>query len=85
MHSRRTHHALVNVTPIAHGPVSQKLVSLVSAALTPNAVEYKLQLSVLLKGARGAGKMTTIRTVARQLGMHVLEVSGAPSPHVREL
>lgn len=52
-----------------------KLEPLVAAALTPNAVEYKLQLSVVLKGARGSGKMTAIRNVSRQLGMHLLEVT----------
>lgn len=51
-----------------------KLVSLCSAALAQSAANYKLQLSVLLKGARGTGKFTCARWVARCLNMNMLEV-----------
>ncbi len=54
---------------------SQKLLTLTSAALTHGASEYHLQLSVILQGTRGVGKMTAAINVARQLGLHVLEVS----------
>lgn len=58
------------------GPSSpfKKLHAVASAALAKNAVEYNLDLSVLLKGARGIGKLTVTRWVAHQLGMHVMEV-----------
>lgn len=59
---------------IARPSLFRGLLSLVSASLTPHAAEYGLQLSVLLKGARGTGKTTTVYDVARHLGMHVLEV-----------
>lgn len=52
-----------------------KIISLTSAALVQHAVDYSLNLSLLLKGARGTGKFTTISWVAQRLGIHVLEVS----------
>ncbi|THG96832.1 hypothetical protein EW026_g5078 [Hermanssonia centrifuga] len=54
---------------------SQKLLTLTSAALTHGASEYHLQLSVILQGTRGVGKMTAAINVARQLGLHVLEIN----------
>ena len=53
---------------------STKLLQLAEAALTRNAVDFDLQISVVLKGARGTGKMTAITYVAGKLGLHVLEV-----------
>ncbi len=44
--------------------------------LGKHSVSYNLPLSFLLSGARGTGKYTSCRGVARLLGMHVLEVSG---------
>ena len=44
------------------------------AALNRNALDYHLQLSVVLEGPRGVGKTTTVGQVARRLGMHLLEV-----------
>lgn len=64
-----------NVFPISRTSTFEKLCALVIASLSPNAVEYRLQVSILLKGARGTGKMSTVRDVARYLGMHLLEVS----------
>jgi len=52
-----------------------KVLSLCSAALAQSAANYKLQLSVLLQGARGIGKFTCARWVARYLGMNILEVN----------
>ncbi|KAI0086687.1 AAA-domain-containing protein [Irpex rosettiformis] len=52
-----------------------KLLALASAALARNAVDLGLQVSVILKGARGTGKMTAVTHVARELGLHVLEVN----------
>lgn len=51
-----------------------KLISLCSATLLRDAVDYHLHLSVLLKGARGTGKFTTACWVAQRIGMHLLEV-----------
>ena len=52
----------------------EKLLPLCSAALARNAVEFELQISIILKGARGTGKMTAASQVARKLGLHLLEV-----------
>lgn len=51
-----------------------KLHALVSAAFSLSAAEYRLQLSILLHGARGTGKMTAVTNVAQRLGVHILEV-----------
>ncbi|KAH9924001.1 AAA-domain-containing protein [Epithele typhae] len=51
-----------------------KLLALASAALNRRAVDYHLQLSILLKGARGIGKATVAYWVAHRLGVHLLEV-----------
>ncbi|KAJ3843702.1 AAA-domain-containing protein [Lentinula raphanica] len=53
----------------------QKLLSISSVVLERRAVDYNLQLSVLLKGARGIGKYTGALQVARCLGIHLLEVN----------
>lgn len=50
-----------------------KLVAISSAALAQHAINYQLDLSVLLKGARGTGKFTTVAWVTQHLGMHLLE------------
>lgn len=64
--------------PFSHllGPESHydKLVTLASAASAQRAVNYNLNLSILLKGTRGIGKFTTAFWVAQRLGMHLLEV-----------
>ncbi|KAI0781289.1 AAA-domain-containing protein [Trametes elegans] len=51
-----------------------KLLALAAAALNRRAVDYHLQLSILLQGPRGAGKSTTAGWVAQRLGIHLLEV-----------
>ena len=51
-----------------------KLLALASAALNRRAVDYHLQLSILLQGPRGCGKATTATWVAQRLGIHLLEV-----------
>ncbi|KAJ3861388.1 AAA-domain-containing protein [Lentinula novae-zelandiae] len=57
------------------GKATRKLHSISSVVLERRAVDYNLQLSVLLKGARGIGKYTAASQVARNLGMHILEVN----------
>ncbi|KAJ7093066.1 AAA-domain-containing protein [Mycena epipterygia] len=52
-----------------------RLISLCSATLLRDAVDYHLHLSVLLKGARGTGKFTTACWVAQRIGMHLLEIN----------
>lgn len=51
-----------------------KLLALSSASLNRRAVDYHLQLSILLQGARGAGKATIASWVAQRLGIHLFEV-----------
>lgn len=58
----------------------KKLRTLLAATLTQGASDYRLQLSVLLQGVRGIGKMSTIRAVAQQLGLHILEVCFVINP-----
>ncbi|KAJ3851183.1 AAA-domain-containing protein [Lentinula lateritia] len=57
------------------GKAARKLHSISSVVLERRAVDYNLQLSMLLKGARGIGKYTAASQVARNLGMHILEVN----------
>lgn len=59
-----------------------ELLSLVQATLLPRAASYDLQLSVLLTGARGAGKRTVTRWVAQAAGVQLIEVSRC-TQHVR--
>ncbi|KAF9812997.1 hypothetical protein IEO21_05830 [Rhodonia placenta] len=58
------------------GPDSayEKLLALTAAALNRHAVDYQLQLSILLKGPRGVGKYTVAMQVARRLGIHLYEL-----------
>ncbi|KAL6309205.1 AAA-domain-containing protein [Sparassis latifolia] len=52
-----------------------KLLALTSAALNRNAVDYQLQLSILLQGPSGVGKYTVATWVTQRLGIHLYEVS----------
>ena len=62
------------------GPDSNfdKLFQIALAAAAPRAVDYNLNLSILVKGARGIGKFTTAFWVSQRLGMHLLEVQIHP-------
>ncbi|KAI0637344.1 AAA-domain-containing protein [Trametes polyzona] len=51
-----------------------KLLALASAALNRRAIDYHLQLTILLQGPRGVGKATAAGWVAQRLGIDVLEV-----------
>ncbi|KAE9389752.1 AAA-domain-containing protein [Gymnopus androsaceus JB14] len=57
------------------GASIQKLLSISSVVLERQVVDYNLQLSILLKGARGIGKFTAASLVSRHLGLHILEVN----------
>lgn len=73
---------LVSIRPTRLGdptPAS-RLYDYVLGALRPGANEYDLHLTVLLKGARGCGKRTVVRTVARKTGFHLLEVRSPSRP-----
>nr|QBH67442.1 putative PEX6-peroxisomal assembly protein [Ustilago esculenta] len=50
------------------------LSSLLSATLQSNAIRFGLHLSVLLKGARGCGKKTVARWVAKAAGVQLVEL-----------
>ena len=58
------------------GPQSPfvKLLALTSAALSQKAVDYRLNLTFLMKGGRGSGKFTVASWVAQRLGLHAFEV-----------
>lgn len=69
-----------DVSPLtADGSAYSTLLSLLNAILQPNASKYGLHLSVLLKGARGSGKKTIVRWVARAAGVQLIEVSNSGS------
>lgn len=51
-----------------------KLLALSSATMARRAIDYDLDTSILLTGARGVGKFIAATGVARQLSMHLLEV-----------
>ncbi|TKA54821.1 hypothetical protein B0A53_02630 [Rhodotorula sp. CCFEE 5036] len=53
---------------------ASRLNSFVLSALTPQAASYALPLSLLLHGARGSGKRTLLRQVARDAGIGILEL-----------
>ncbi|WVQ73021.1 hypothetical protein IAR50_002584 [Cryptococcus sp. DSM 104548] len=53
---------------------SSKLHDLLSSALAHPALVYGIQLSILVKGARGAGKRSLIRYTADVLGFNVVDV-----------
>ncbi len=50
------------------------LLSIASVVSNRRGIDYNLQLSILLKGARGVGKFTAVSLVSRHLGLHILEV-----------
>ncbi|KAG6845032.1 hypothetical protein H0H87_001369 [Tephrocybe sp. NHM501043] len=60
---------------LAPGSPYDKLLQFMSATSAQEAMEYKLNLSVLLKGARGTGKFTVASWVAQDLGMHILQIN----------
>ncbi|BGP27447.1 peroxisomal biogenesis factor 6 [Rhodotorula toruloides] len=53
---------------------ASRLYDFLLSSLTPRASTYSLPLTVLLKGARGSGKRTLIRSVTRRAGVGLLEL-----------
>nr|ASF90227.1 hypothetical protein SPAR01853 [Bartheletia paradoxa] len=81
------------VLPSAYSPLTApsspyaRVLSLSHASLRPDARDYELHLSVIFKGARGAGKRTVARWVASSVGLGVVEVNcfdlvGQPDVHI---
>ena len=65
-------------TPLTRsGGPFHKMHNICRAALHPSAPDYGISTTILLKGARGSGKLTTTHWVARNLGIHVLVVSAS--------
>jgi peroxin-6 len=64
--------------PLPPNPAAPKalkgLYRIVSSALQPSMASFGLQISVLLKGARGSGKRMIVRSLAARMGLGVLEV-----------
>ena len=58
-------------------PAAVELQSIVSSSLVASMASYDLDLSVLVKGSRGSGKRTVVRSVAAASGLGVMEVSPA--------
>lgn len=56
-------------------PARAKLRSLLESSLSPSALAYGLNLSVLVKGAGGSGKSSLVQSAARDLGFHLVQVS----------
>ncbi|KAF5330107.1 hypothetical protein D9758_018140 [Tetrapyrgos nigripes] len=53
----------------------QRLFWQMSVITEQRGVDFSLQLSILLKGARSIGKFTAASTVAHALGLHIIEVN----------
>nr|CRX79136.1 hypothetical protein ls5930a1_00167 [Leucosporidium scottii]CRX79213.1 hypothetical protein ls5931a1_00041 [Leucosporidium scottii] len=53
---------------------ASRLLEYVQASLRKGASDYDLHLTVLVKGARGSGKRTVVRSIARKTGFHLLEL-----------
>ncbi|KAF4578683.1 peroxisomal assembly protein [Pleurotus pulmonarius] len=62
-------------TLLSVGSPFDQLRSVLSATFADFAVDYNLDLSVLLQGARGTGKSTVARWVAQRLGFNILEIN----------
>ncbi|KAJ8699681.1 peroxisomal assembly protein [Pleurotus ostreatus] len=66
----KQHSALLSV-----GSPFDQLRSILSATFADFAVDYDLDLSVLLQGARGTGKSTVASWAAQRLGFNILEIN----------
>ncbi|KAM0786124.1 hypothetical protein ACM66B_006934 [Microbotryomycetes sp. NB124-2] len=64
----------LDVDAAAKGTPTQRLFEYAQASLRPGAADYDLHLTVLIKGAHGAGKRTLVKSVARRTGFHLLEL-----------
>lgn len=69
------------LSPAAHKTLVN-LHRIVASALQPSMASFGLQISVILKGARGCGKRTMVRSLAARMGLGVLEVRRASRPAV---
>ncbi|KAJ8515523.1 hypothetical protein ONZ45_g7081 [Pleurotus djamor] len=62
-------------TLLGPGSPFQQLHSLLSATISRNAINYNLDLAILLEGARGIGKSTVATWAAQSLGFSFLEIN----------
>ncbi|KAK4048422.1 peroxisomal assembly protein [Microbotryomycetes sp. JL201] len=69
----------VDVDAAVKGTPAHRLHEYVQASLRPGAANYDLNLTVLIKGAHGAGKKTLVKSVAWRAGFHLLEASSGSS------
>lgn len=67
----------IGLSPLGDPTPSSRLLEYVQASLRPGASQFDLHLTVLIKGARGSGKRTLARAIARRTGFHLLEVSSS--------
>jgi len=58
----------------APDPNVEKLQGILGACLRPNAWEFAMHMSALVRGPRGSGKSTVVRRAAIALGLNVYEV-----------
>lgn len=62
-----------NLQP-AVDPVMTRCLDLIKASTLKHSGDLKLNLTILVKGARGSGKATLTRQIAQLSGFHLLEV-----------
>jgi peroxin-6 len=73
--SERRSHGLRDVASPFSMAAETRLTDLLRSCLRKSAVAYMIQLSVLIKGARGGGKTSVVRYIADELGYNVVTVS----------
>ena len=66
---------ILQVSPHGQESIPSRLMDFVKASSMKHTSELNINLTVLLKGARGSGKATIVRQVAQLSGFHLLEVS----------
>ncbi|ORY26690.1 P-loop containing nucleoside triphosphate hydrolase protein [Naematelia encephala] len=72
--SDRQSHSIVKVPSPFNLPAAAKLRDLLLSTFSSSSLVSFLYLSILIKGARGGGKSTLVRSVADDIGFNVIEV-----------
>ncbi|KAK4689356.1 peroxin-6, partial [Tremellales sp. Uapishka_1] len=70
----RSWHGIQRIPKPFSAGSSSKLSDILRSSLVPSAVSWMSQVSILAKGARGAGKSSMIRSIAEELGFNVVLV-----------
>lgn len=65
---------LLQAAPHGQESVSSRLIDFVRASSMKHTTDLNINLTVLLKGAKGSGKAALVRQVAQLGGFHLLEV-----------